>query len=85
MARAERDRSSKPPPEYYGSNSQHEAANRAELEKRRLSGACYACLNSRVQYDLFHLECPQHGRRATHKQRTDKALCVPGAIPSKHF
>ena len=59
--------------------------DRAELEQRRLSGACYACLNKLVQYDLFHLECPQHGRRATHKQRTDKALCVPGAIPSKHF
>ncbi len=49
-------------------------SQRAELEKRRLSGACYACLNKLVQYDLFHLECPQHGRRATHKQRTDKAF-----------
>jgi hypothetical protein len=38
-----------------------------------------------VKYDLFHLDCPQHGRRATHKQRTDKTLRVPGAIPSKHF
>ena len=85
LARAERDRSSKPLPEYYGPNSLHEAANRAELEKRRLSGACYACLNKLVQYDLFHLDCLQHGRRATHKQRTDKAFCVPGAIPSKHF
>ena len=85
LARGDRDRSSKPLPEYNGPNSSHEAANRAELAKRRQSGACYACLNSRVQYDLFHLECPQHGRGATHKQRTDKALCVPGAIPSKYF
>ena len=85
LARGDRDRSSKPLPEYNGPNSLHEAANRAELAKRRQSGACYACLNSRVQYDLFHLDCPQHGRGATHKQRTDKALCVPGAIPSKYF
>jgi hypothetical protein len=84
LARGDRDRSSKPLPEYNGPNSSHEAANRAELAKRRQSGACYACLNSRVQYDLFHLECPQHGRGATHKQRTDKALCVPGAISSKY-
>ncbi len=44
-----------------------------------------AYLNSRVQYYLLHLECPQHGRRAKHKQRTDKALCVLSAIPSKYF
>ena len=69
----------------FGSNSLHEAANRTELEKRRLSGACYACLNGRVQYDVFHLDCRQHGRCATNKQRTDRNLCVPTAIPSKHF
>jgi hypothetical protein len=85
FARAERDRSSKPLPEYYGSNDVHDAANCAELEKPRLCGACYACLNGRVKYDLFHLDCLQHGRRATHKQRMDKAFSVPGAIPSKHF
>ncbi len=70
LARAERDSSSKPLPEYYGSNNLHEAANCAKLEKRRLCGACYACLNGRVKYYLLHLDCLQHGRRATHKQRT---------------
>ncbi len=82
LARGDRDRSSKPLPEYNGPNSSHEASNRAELAKRRQNGACYACLNSRVQYDLFHLECPQHGRGATHKQRTDKALCAPASSPA---
>ena len=57
LARGDRDRSSKPLPEYNGPNSQREAANRAELAKRRQSGACCACPNSRVQHDLFHLDC----------------------------
>ena len=49
LARGERDRSSKPPPEYNGPNPSHEAANRAELTKRRQTGACYACLNGPVR------------------------------------
>ena len=88
LARAQVDRSSKEskrPPEYFGPNPLHEAANRTEHEKRRVSGACYACLNGRVQYGVFHLDCEQHGRRATNQQRTDPSLRVPGAIPSKHF
>jgi hypothetical protein len=48
LARAERERSSKTPPEFNGPNPLHEAANCAELEKRRLRGACYACLNGMV-------------------------------------
>ena len=85
VARADRARASLPPPEYNGSNDEHAAANKAEFEKRKLCGACFACLNSRVKYDLFHLDCPQHGRRATPKQRAEKAFCVPGTIPGKHF
>jgi hypothetical protein len=85
VARADRARASLPPPEYNGSNDEHAAANKAEFEKRKMCGACFACLNSRVKYDLFHLDCPQHGRRATPKQRAEKAFCVPGTIPGKHF
>jgi hypothetical protein len=85
LARGDRDRCTKPLPEFHEPRPQHEAANREELAKRRQLGACYACLNSKVQYDVHHLDCPQHGRGATHKQPTDKALCVPGAIPSNYF
>jgi hypothetical protein len=85
VARAERERAPIPAPEYHGPNAQNAAANQAEWEKRKLCGACYACLNSRVNYDLFHLDCSQHGRRATPKQRADKALRVPGTIPGKAF
>jgi hypothetical protein len=85
--RAERDCSSKPLQEHHGPNPMHdsEAANSAELEKLLLSGACCACLDGRVQHDLSHLDFLQHGRSATHRQRTDKAFCVPCNISSKHF
>jgi hypothetical protein len=85
VARADRARSSAPPPEFNGSNERHASANKAEFEKRKMCGACFACLNSKVKYDVFHLDCPQHGSRATPKQRTEKAFCVPGTIPRKYF
>ena len=85
VARADRARAPIPPPEYNGSNDQHAAANKEEFEKRKTCGACFACLNSRVKYDLFHLDCTQHGRCATPKQRAEKALRVPGTIPGKYF
>ncbi len=52
VARAERERSSQPPPEYHGPHDQHAAANQAEFEKRKLRGACFACHQSGVQYDV---------------------------------
>ncbi len=85
MARADRERTSEAPPAYNGSNDKHEAANKAEFEKRKLCGARFACLNRLVRYDLFHLDCPQHGRRATPQQRADRASRVPGTIPGKAF
>ena len=81
LARAERLRSSKPAPEY----TDNAAAYTAEFEKRKLLGVCFACHNNRVKYDEFHLNCSQHGSRATTKQRTDPNLRVPGSIPSKYF
>ena len=84
LARAERERSSQPPPEYHGPHDKHATANQAEFEKRKLRGACFACLNSRVKYDVFHLDCSQHGRGATAQQRRD--FRVPGSIIStKNF
>ena len=80
VARAERATSSVAPPEYHGPNAQHVAANKAEFEKRKTCGACFACLNTRVQYGTYHLECRQHGRQATPQQRVDKALRVPGSL-----
>ncbi len=39
VAHADRGSSSLPPPEYNGSNTQHAAANKIELEKRKKCGA----------------------------------------------
>ena len=78
LARAERERSSQPPPEYHGPHDKHATANQAEFEKRKLRGACFACLNSRVKYDVFHLDCSQHGRGATAQQRRE--FRAPGSI-----
>jgi hypothetical protein len=43
------------PPEYRGPKAQHVADKKAEFEKRKTCGACFACLNTRVQYGTFHL------------------------------
>ena len=86
LARADRDRESLPPPEYLGPNDKHQAANTAELQKRRDGGSCYACRMGRVQYNLFHLKCLQHGLPATPAQRADPAFRVKGAaMPGKRF
>jgi hypothetical protein len=55
VARAERATSSVAPQEYYRPNALHVADNKAEFEKRKTCGACFACLNTRVQYGTFHL------------------------------
>jgi hypothetical protein len=73
-------RASVEPPEHRGPKGQHGADKKAEFEKRKTCGACFACLNDRVQYGTFHLECRQHGRQATPQQRADKALRVPGCL-----
>ena len=71
-----------------GSNDKHKAANnlKAEQQKRRDCGSCYACRMGRVQYNLFHLKCLQHGLPATPEQRVDPAFRVKGAaMPGKRF
>jgi hypothetical protein len=55
VAQAERATSSMAPPEYHGQGAQHVADNKAEFEKRKRCVACFACLNTRVQYCTFHL------------------------------
>jgi hypothetical protein len=48
-------RASVEPPEHRGPKAQHVADKKAEFEKRKTCGACFACLNTRVQYGTFHL------------------------------
>ena len=43
-----------PPPEYFGDNATHLAANRNQFTKRKMHSACFACLNrvnTKVQYN----------------------------------
>jgi hypothetical protein len=86
LARADRDREPLPPPEYVGTNDKNRAANKAEQRKRRDLGSCYACRMGRVKYNVFHLNCLQHGLTATPEQRADPAFRVKGAaMPDKLF
>lgn len=69
-----------PPPEYMGPNAQHESANKKEFLARQARGSCFACPNGEVRRDQHFLDCPQHGKHASTKQRTDVAHRVPGAL-----
>ena len=84
VARAERDAGAarKRPvsyPEYVGPNQQHADANKAEFLRRQRFGLCYACPGKELNEQRCHLDCTQHGRLATDKQRADQAHRVPGA------
>jgi hypothetical protein len=88
VARADRADASLPPQEYFGLNSEpkHAKANKVKFWKRKATGACFACLNTQIQYTVSHLGCPRHGRLATEEQRADPAWRVKGAaMPGKHF
>ena len=75
-----------PPPEYFGDNATHLAANKTEFTKRKTHNACFACLNAKVQYNQSHLACVQHGPTASMAKRTDPKLRVTGAaLPGKAF
>ena len=84
VARAERDagagrKKPMPYPEYVGPNQQHADANKAEFLRRQRLGLCYACPGKELNEQRCHLDCAQHGRLATDKQRADQAHRVPGA------
>lgn len=84
VARATRDagasrRNPMPYPEYVGPNPLHADANKAEFLRRQRSGLCYACPGKELNEQRCHLDCAQHGRLATDKQRADQAHRVPGA------
>ena len=49
-----------PPLEYFGSNPQHEAQTKGELEKRKTLGMCFTCPNKWVTYTQNNLDCPFH-------------------------
>ena len=57
------------PPEFLGPNPQDRVENAKELLKRRTCKACFSCPMSSVKYDVSFLDCPQHGKTATQKQR----------------
>ena len=84
VARAERDagaarKKPMPYPEYVGPNQQHADANKAEFLRRQRLGLCYACPGKELNEQRCHLDCAQHGRLATDKQRADQAHRVRGA------
>jgi hypothetical protein len=64
VARADRADATLLPPKYFGLNSEpkHAKANKVEFGKRKATGACFACLNTQVQYNVSHLGCLRHGR-----------------------
>lgn len=67
------------PPEFLGPNPQHKAENAKELLKRRACKACFGCPMSSVKYNVSFLDCPQHGKTATQKQRSQnrvKGSCI---------
>jgi hypothetical protein len=67
------------PPEFLGPNPQHKAENAKELLKRRACKACFGCPMSSVKYNVSFLDCPQHGKSATQKQRSQnrvKGSCI---------
>lgn len=75
-----------PPPEYFGANTTHAQENKKEFAKRRNTNACFACLVSKVRYDLHHMDCPQHGLKAPKDKRVDPKLRVKGsALPGQSF
>ena len=75
-----------PPPEYFGANAAHANANKQEFWKRKDCQACFACPVTRVKYDTHHLNCPQHGLKASTAKRTDPKHRVKGAaLPGAAF
>ena len=62
------------PPEFLGPNPQHKAENAKELLKRRACKACFGCPMSSVKYNVSFLDCPQHGKTATQKQRSQNRV-----------
>jgi hypothetical protein len=77
-----------PPPEHFGDNAKHAKANKQEPEfhKRRDANACFACLVKKVKYDTHHLDCPQHGLKASMERRVDPKHRVKGAaLPGAAF
>ena len=77
-------RPSKPaqPPAYEGNSPTKATANQAEFEKRKACGACYHCPMrgpGKVNYAIFHTQCPTHGRSSTLEDRRDPTKRVAGA------
>ena len=75
-----------PPPEHFGGNATHLDANKTEFTKRKAQNACFACLNTKVQYNQPHLACVPHGPTASVAKRTDPKLrVVVSALAGKAF
>ena len=62
------------------------AANKSEFTERKTHNACFACLNTKVQYNQSHLACVKHGTTASMAKRTEPKLRITGAaLPGKAF
>ena len=72
-----RDNTAQTPPLYFGPNPANLQANQAELDKRKVARACFACKQGVVNYGQPFLDCPRHGRGASAEER--KADRVAGA------
>lgn len=71
-----------PPPEYEGLNASKLTLNQAEFDKRKACGACYHCPMTgpaKVDYTVFHTQCPTHGRSSSSKDRRNPSTAVRGA------
>ena len=80
-----RHRSRLPPPEYFGTNMLHLAANTAEFKARKDSELCFACTMGTVQRNQHFLACPLHGTQASAQQREDPAGRVKGATAPRAY
>jgi hypothetical protein len=57
-------------------------SDQAEFEKRKACGACYHCPTKgpgKVNYAIFHTQCPTHGRSSTLEDRRDPTKRVVGS------
>ena len=62
------------------------AANKTEFTERKTHNACFACLNTKVQYNQSHLACVKHGTTASMAKRTEPKLRnIGAALPEKAF
>jgi len=72
------------PPEYFGGNPKHLAANTKEFRARQEGSFCFACVMGSPRVHV--LACTRHGKGASAKEREDPAGRVKGAhLPGRAY